>query len=719
MQRRRGPGMDLRSPGMDRFHEDLRKKIAHHYRDPASIPEDVRPLLDDINRDYHVARPGTAEKKTPHGPEPAPETVINLIRDNGALSMIMSAFHDLLFLVSPDGSIIDFFASPDDLYLDPVNFLDRRIEDLPFGHLAARFADTVRAVRQTGETERIGYTLPMQGVDEPFIARFIPFQDHVIAVIRHAGGEVSPCSAGETYAAAYRDFFETLGIGYFEVDIKGNFTAMNDALCGMIRYERADIIGRSFRDFTDEETAGRIFREYNAMFRKGDVIRLTLFSMTRRDGSLCFLEGSTAVMVRDDGEKTGFFGLLRDVTERITQEEALRKSEEQYRMLADNSADVIWTMDMNLNYTYISPAGAHLLGYAPEEQVAMGVARILTPESLSKAMQFYRDEISILEDGIDTEPSRVRILELQMRHRNGSILDTEVALHFIHDKEHRPVSIVGITRDVTERKRTEEALRRSEEELRRRNRKMEEELKTAQHIQRALITPSPPEFRDLSMGYRYLPLAAIGGDYFSFTALAEGGLGVFISDVSNHGVPAALFLSLVRAMSEKVCRNDALAPARFLRNLNAELLGNMPMSFVTAIYGVFTRDEARQRIVFTFSCAGHPRPLLHRGADGAIIELSARGTLIGAFSDIANDEGRVELEPGDRLYLFTDGLPETEDARGRIIGYDHLPYFILYNSRPSLNESLNAVIAALERYRGSAEQLDDMLLMGFEFMKGG
>ncbi len=704
---------------MDRFHEDLRKRIARHYRDPSSIPEDVRPLLDDINRDYHAARPGTAEKKTPQGPEPAPETIINLIRENGALSMIMGAFHDLLFLVSPEGSIIDFFASTDDLYLDPVSFLDRRIEDLPFGPLAARFADTVRAVRRTGETERIGYTLPMQGVDEPFIARFIPFQDHVIAVIRHAGGEVSPCSAGETYAAAYRDFFETLGIGYFEVDIKGNFTAMNDALCGMIRYERADIIGRSFRDFTDAETAGRIFGEYNAMYRKGDVLRLTLFSMTRRDGTLCFLEGSTAVMVRDDGEKTGFFGLLRDVTERITQEEALRKSEEQYRMLADNSADVIWTMDMNLNYTYISPAGAHLLGYGPEEQVAMGVARILTPESLSKAMQFYRDELSLLEDGIDTDPSRVRILELQMRHRNGSVLDTEVALHFIHDKEHRPVSIVGITRDVTERKRTEEALKRSEEELRRRNRKMEEELKTARHIQRALITPALPEFSDLSIGYRYLPLAAIGGDYFSFTTLAEGGLGVFISDVSNHGVPAALFLSLVRAMSEKVCRNDALDPARFLRNLNAELLGNMPMSFVTAIYGVFTRGGTRERIVFTFSCAGHPRPLLHRGADGAIIELSARGALIGAFSDIANDEARVELEPGDRLYLFTDGLPETEDPRGRIIGYDHLPYFILHNSRPSLNETLNGIISALERYRGSAEQLDDMLIMGFEFEKGG
>ncbi|MBN2078281.1 MAG: PAS domain S-box protein [Spirochaetes bacterium] len=702
---------------MDRFHEDLRKIIARHYRDPASIPEDVRSLLDAINRDYHASRPAPAGIAKQDKRDPAPEAVISLIRDNDTLRMIMSAFHDLLFLLGPEDSIVDFFASPGDLYLDPVTFLGRRIEDLPFGPLAAQFADTIRAVRQKGESARIGYSLLMQGVDEPFIAQFLPCRDHVIAVIRHAGGEVSPCSTGEAYAAAYRDFFETLGIGYFEVDLKGHFTAMNDALCGMIRYERAEIIGRSFRDFTDAETAGRIFREYNAMFRKGDVLRLTLFSMTRRDGSLCFLEGSTAVMVRDDGEKTGFFGLLRDVTERITQEEALRKSEEKYRMLADNSADVIWTMDMNLNYTYISPAGAHLLGYTPEEQVAMGVAGILTPESLSTAMQFYRDEISLLKNGIDTDPSRIRILELQMNHRNGSIVETEVTLHFIHDLEQRPVSIVGITRDVTERKRTGEALRRSEEELRRRNKKIEEELKTAQHIQRALVTPVPPVYRDLAIAYRYLPLAAIGGDYFSFTPLTEGGLGVFISDVSNHGVPAALFLSLVRAMSEKVCRNDALAPARFLRNLNAELLGNMPMSFVTAIYGVFAHDEARTRLVFSFSCAGHPRPLLHRRADGTIIELNARGTLIGPFRDISNDESRVELEPGDRIYLFTDGFPETEDAQGRIIGYDHLSSFILHNSKPALDDTLDGIIAALERYRGSAEQLDDILIMGFEFRR--
>ncbi len=141
-------------------------------------------------------------------------------------------------------------------------------------------------------------------------------------------------------------------------------------------------------------------------------------------------------------------------------EKELRKSEERYRLLANNVTDVIWTMDMDLTFTYISPSVTPMLGYSTEEARGRTLVEILTPASYEIAMKTLAEEL-VIENTERKDLSRLRTLELEPQRRDGSTLWSETKVTFLRDSTGQAVGILGVTRDITERKRMEEQLQQS------------------------------------------------------------------------------------------------------------------------------------------------------------------------------------------------------------------------------------------------------------------
>ncbi len=155
------------------------------------------------------------------------------------------------------------------------------------------------------------------------------------------------------------------------------------------------------------------------------------------------------------------FSIIDTAINRNELEKRLAASEEKFRFLTDKMSDMVWTMDMNLRTTYASPSIVNILGYTPEERYAQSMETMLTPGSLKMMMEKYREEMKLESTGAG-DPDRTLTMEMEYNHKNGSTVWVESKMRAIRDQKGRMIGIHGVSRDITERRRSDEALRNSE-----------------------------------------------------------------------------------------------------------------------------------------------------------------------------------------------------------------------------------------------------------------
>lgn len=151
--------------------------------------------------------------------------------------------------------------------------------------------------------------------------------------------------------------------------------------------------------------------------------------------------------------------LARSLTEREHLVDSLQESEAKYRLIAENTADTIAILDLNLTTTYVSPSVLKLRGYTAQEAMSHSLNQILTPESLHKANNTFAEQMELEASG-KADPSRTVLLDLEEYHKDGSNIWVEIAVSFIRDIMLKPTGILTVTRDITERKQAEVELRR-------------------------------------------------------------------------------------------------------------------------------------------------------------------------------------------------------------------------------------------------------------------
>jgi PAS domain S-box-containing protein len=147
-------------------------------------------------------------------------------------------------------------------------------------------------------------------------------------------------------------------------------------------------------------------------------------------------------------------GAFQDITEWKRAEEFLRRSEEKYRQITENMSDVVWTADLGMNTTYVSPSVRKLLGETPEEHLVRGMRDKFPPEDLAKLMSVLEEELERERSG-DAPKDRSRIVEVQHYRADGSLVWISMNLSFIRDEKGNPIGFQGVTRDITERRLVE------------------------------------------------------------------------------------------------------------------------------------------------------------------------------------------------------------------------------------------------------------------------
>ncbi len=259
----------------------------------------------------------------------------------------------------------------------------------------------------------------------------------------------------------YRSLFDNSIDAILLTAPDGRILAANPEACRIFGRNEKEIcrIGRAgIMDATDPRLPAALEERQRTGRFRGELTFL------HQDGTRFSGEVSTAVFIDRDGQPRTSM-IVRDMTERKRVETALWESESKYRLLADNVSDVIFVLDMNLQYLYVSPSVRSLRGYEAEEVLKQPTTETLTPASWEVAMKSFA-EVLELEKSPERDPDISRTLELEMIRRDGTTVWTEVKLSFIRDEHQQPVAILGLTRDITERRRADEAIVESEEKFR-------------------------------------------------------------------------------------------------------------------------------------------------------------------------------------------------------------------------------------------------------------
>ena len=193
-------------------------------------------------------------------------------------------------------------------------------------------------------------------------------------------------------------------------------------------------------------------------------------------------------------------------------------------------------------------------------------------------------------------------------------------------------------------------------------------------------------------------------------------LGVLIGDVSGHGVEAALYTMMIKAISDRLLRKHGHLPTDYLNYLNQELRTSMPSHFLTAIYGILDSAIDGDGITFTFAKGGHPLPVVYRRETGTVSYVPAQGTALGLFRDIIHPSVTLSLQRGDRVFLYTDGFIEARNRRDDIFGFDAFLSLINRAHRPCrpLEDTLSSIMTAIDEFHEGSPREDDMLIIGFE-----
>ena len=385
--------------------------------------------------------------------------------------------------------------------------------------------------------------------------------------------------------------------------------------------------------------------------------------------------------------------------------------------LLENITDAIYFKDLKSRFLLINDACKQKHGFKTlEDTVGKTDADVFSPEH---AQQALKDEQSIIASGepiigleeLETWPDGsetwVSTTKMPLKNATGDVIGT-----------------FGISRDITDKKNAEIKAAKYAKENERLKDAMEADVRMAGELQKAFFPKaypvfppgSAPEESIIDFAHYSKACGLVGGDLCSIKAISDTKAGIFLCDVMGHGVRAALGTAIVRSLIEELSPIEE-DPGEFVTHLNqriAPIFGQSDeLMFITALYMIVDTSTG----IVRFASAGHPRPVRYSSRCGvsASIYDPFRAPALALFEKQQYQTVEQQLDPGDALLIYTDGIYETVNQDEEQYGKGRLATSLTNYARQPMRLMLNAILSDLHTFSSSETFEDDVCLVGIKW----
>lgn len=344
---------------------------------------------------------------------------------------------------------------------------------------------------------------------------------------------------------------------------------------------------------------------------------------------------------------------------------------------------------------YANRAFTEMTGYTYDEVVGKNCRFLQGSDTDTAAAKTIREAIRTQQS------CHVEILNYR---KDGTPFWNRLSVTPVRDDEGRTTHFIGIQSDVTRRRKAENALRAANDQLKR-------DLEAAAQVQKAQLPKDLPQMDGFQFAWRYRPCQELAGDTLNILQLDATHVAVYVLDVCGHGVRAALqSFSLSQDLRPREGGPAFNSPEQVFARLNAKYPVDFDTGiFFTILYGVLDTESGQ----FTFASAGHPGPALMKKAHPPQI-IETHSYPIGVSADARYTSETIQLEAGDRLVLYTDGVVEALSSRDIPFGEERFLKTLSRSRSESIDGCLDAVMKSMENWACHVNLRDDLSLIGIE-----
>lgn len=388
---------------------------------------------------------------------------------------------------------------------------------------------------------------------------------------------------------------------------------------------------------------------------------------------------------------------------------ALREKAHAAAVIA-HALDGILTLDRRGIVSSCNPAAEAMFGYSSTELMGQSIETVISTLDAADSSQG-----NSMQQLLGSHPGLRPGIEFKGRRKGGGELPLELSVSVVRLDGRE--TLIAIVRDITERKRAEQQLASL-------NARMKRDLDAAAQVQRELLPHQLPLSKYARFAWVYRPCDELGGDSINVFQLDPQHVGMFVLDVSGHGVSSALLsVSLTHALTPRtdqssiVTRPDTaerfiVSPADVAGQLNRMFpMRSHVAQFATMLYGILD-FEHRQ---LSYTSVAHPAPILVRPGEPPLTDESG-GPPIGVMDDAIYEERTVPLQSGDRLFFYTDGLIEAHSPTNELFGKQRLLEILLARQSATLDEVVHALEEEVVSWTGSKSLQDDLTILAVEIL---